>query len=168
VSDIAKPKLTHCCMCLSAGTRTGIIPFFCVFIAQSCIHVWSMTVLSAPLLITVSRKYRPLFSVDANISLTEPCERKHFESIDIYIYTGLNKPCLAAQGRETERYSDGSRGTLKQEWLCWRGPSAIYSTDQLALLYIDVFSWIRMAQFLVPSRNIQLQYILYADEEFFS
>jgi hypothetical protein len=68
------------------GHVLGSFHFFCVFIAQSCIHVWSMTVLSALLLITVSRKYWPQFSVSATVSLTEPCERKHFESIYIYIY----------------------------------------------------------------------------------
>jgi hypothetical protein len=155
VNDIAKRTLTQYCMFLSGGTRTGIIPFVYAFIARSCIHVWSMTVLSAPLLITVSRKYWPQFFVNANVSLTEPCER-NTSKVYIYIYTGLSNPCHAAQGHETERYIDGSHGLWNQEWLCWRGPAAIYPTKQPVLLYVDVFSGNRMAQFLVRSQNIQL------------
>jgi hypothetical protein len=35
-----------------------------------------------------------------------------------------------SQGRETVKYGHESRGTWKQEWLCWRGPAAIYPTDR--------------------------------------
>jgi hypothetical protein len=33
------------------------------------------------------------------------------------------------QGRETVKYGHETRGTRNQQWLCWRGPAAIYPTD---------------------------------------
>jgi hypothetical protein len=34
-----------------------------------------------------------------------------------------------SQSRERVNYGHGSWGTRNQQWLCWRGPAAIYPTD---------------------------------------
>jgi hypothetical protein len=45
---------------------------------------------------------------------------------------GPSKPDLHnSQCREILKYGRESRGTRNQQWLCWRGPEAIYQTDKL-------------------------------------
>jgi hypothetical protein len=44
--------------------------------------------------------------------------------------TGETSRVEDSQSHKREKYSHESRGTLKQELLCWREPAAIYLTDR--------------------------------------
>jgi hypothetical protein len=154
------PRWTEIGECSYAYVQwgVGIVEPSVIVLGRGCIIVRNVALLTLSLWYVwqthwsfwarLQQRREALLSLTGRIFNANAVLQISLESRLAFIQTSQNADVLArassnvtdrsydSQSRETEKYGHESRGSLTQEWLCWRGPAEIY------------LNWIKVSQLL--------------------